>query len=65
MIASAKDRGGAVERRADKGAAWPNQRADSREERVAVGDVLDDFERQHRVKPLAGGRNLLRRWRMR
>jgi hypothetical protein len=43
---------GAVQRRADHGAARPDERPERGEESVAVGNVLDDFERQRRVEAL-------------
>src|SRR5262249_19716875 len=41
---------GAVKGRPDKGAAGANQFADSREERIAIGDVLDNFESEDSIE---------------
>ena len=49
---------GAVQGGADKDPARPDQGAERGEERFAIGDVLDDFERQGDVETLAGGADL-------
>ena len=49
---------GAVQGGADKDPARPDQGAERGEERFAIGDVLDDFERQGDVETLADGADL-------
>lgn len=44
----------AIERRADKDAAGLNEGTEGGEEGIAIGDVLDDFEREDDVKAFAG-----------
>jgi len=49
---------GTVQRRADDRAARPHERTERGEERVTIGDVLDDFERQRGVEALTRGGEL-------
>src|SRR5207237_10186828 len=49
---------GAVQGRADKDPARPDQGTEPGEERLAIGDVLDDCQREGNVETRAGGADL-------
>src|SRR5579872_3728149 len=49
----------AIERRGDERAARPHERCSGAEERIDVGNVLDDLERKNGIEPLAACGQLL------